>query len=185
MFPMTVTIHNPAQLNAVLNAMRPELQASDFASPAVGAAYAEVTQRIAQREATEAHAAPAPAVTQAQQDAVDDTAGIQEGAKPGKSAKAGPAHGRPTATGAAAAAPEKTAAGSGPAAGSAAAQPQASTAADDTIAYDDVKLAIVALVKAKGAPAAAAVLKEFGAAKGPELKPEQYAAFVAAAKEAT
>lgn len=52
------------------------------------------------------------------------------------------------------------------------------------IAIADVNAAIIGLAKAKGRDAAVAVLKEFGVAKAPELKADQYAAVVAAAKKA-
>lgn len=51
MFPATVTIHTPAQLMAVLKILQPELKAEDFASPAVGAAYVEASERVAKNEA--------------------------------------------------------------------------------------------------------------------------------------
>jgi hypothetical protein len=52
------------------------------------------------------------------------------------------------------------------------------------IAIADVNAAIIALAKAKGRDAAVAVLGTFGVAKAPELKAEQYADVVAAAKKA-
>jgi hypothetical protein len=57
MFPLTLTLHTPAQLSAVLRALQPELKASDFASPAVGAAYEEASARVAQRDAATPKAA--------------------------------------------------------------------------------------------------------------------------------
>jgi antitoxin (DNA-binding transcriptional repressor) of toxin-antitoxin stability system len=65
-------------------------------------------------------------------------------------------------------------------------QPAATPAAEaaPAIAIADVNAAIIGLAKAKGRDAAVAVLKEFGVAKAPELKPEQYAAVVAAAQKA-
>lgn len=50
--------------------------------------------------------------------------------------------------------------------------------------YEDVRKAINDLAKAKGRDAVVGVLGQFGAAKGPDVKPEQYAAFVVAAHEA-
>jgi len=52
------------------------------------------------------------------------------------------------------------------------------------IAVPEVNTAIIALAKAKGRDAAVAVLKQFGVAKVPELKAEQYADVIAAAKKA-
>lgn len=46
MFPMTITVHNAAQLNAVLHAMQPDLEASDFKHPEVGTAYEEAKARV-------------------------------------------------------------------------------------------------------------------------------------------
>lgn len=50
------------------------------------------------------------------------------------------------------------------------------------VTYDDVKDAIKEMAK-KSREMAIGALKEFGAAKGPDLKAEQYAAFVAHAKK--
>jgi hypothetical protein len=94
-------------------------------------------------------------------------------------AAAGPA----TAPAAEAAAPEKTAAASSPAAASAEVDAQASTAATEPVTYDQVKPLILKINAAKGREAAAAALGKFGVTKGPDLKPEQYAPFVAHANE--
>ena len=89
------------------------------------------------------------------------------------------AAGQNTAAAPAAAAPEKTASAPPPAAASAADTSPASTAATDTpVAYDQVKALILKLNTAKGRDALVAALGKFGVAKGPELKPEQYAEFV-------
>lgn len=53
-----------------------------------------------------------------------------------------------------------------------------------SVTYDDVKVAILKLSNVKGRDAVLALLKPFGAAKGPELKPEQFAEFVAQANAA-
>lgn len=52
------------------------------------------------------------------------------------------------------------------------------------VTYDQVKDAILALSKAKGRDAVVKLLTQFGAAKGPDLKPEQYAEFHKAAEVA-
>ena len=89
-----------------------------------------------------------------------------------------PAAGQPTATAKTeAAAPESTTSAPAPAAQSAAAESQASTAAT-TITYDQVAKAITEGVKADRAKVVAALTK-FGAKKGPDLKPEQWAEFLA------
>lgn len=80
-------------------------------------------------------------------------------------------------------APEKTDAASSPTAASAAADAQASTAATEPVTYDQVKPLILKINAAKGREVAAAALGKFGVTKGPELKPEQYAEFVAHANE--
>lgn len=54
----------------------------------------------------------------------------------------------------------------------------------EPIPYETVAAAITNLVKVKGRDAGLAVLKSFGVAKGPELKPEQYAAVIAACEAA-
>lgn len=50
--------------------------------------------------------------------------------------------------------------------------------------YDDVKNAIVKLSGLKGRDQVVAVLSQFDAAKGPDLKPEQFADFIAQANAA-
>ena len=76
-----------------------------------------------------------------------------------------------------AAAPASTTSASGPAAQSAAQESQASTAAT-TITYDQVAKAITEGVKSDRTKVVAALTK-FGAKKGPDLKPEQWAEFLA------
>lgn len=51
--------------------------------------------------------------------------------------------------------------------------------------YDDAAKAITSLAKAKGRDAAMAVLAKFGAAKLPDVKPEDFAAVIAASMEAS
>lgn len=64
------------------------------------------------------------------------------------------------------------------------AEPPKSTDAGSTppteVTYDQVKAAILKVVTSKGNEAATKVLAQFGVAKGPALKPEQYVAVVAA-----
>ena len=50
--------------------------------------------------------------------------------------------------------------------------------------YDEVKRAIVKMSGLKGRDQVVAVLGQFGATKGPDLKPEQYADFIAQAEAA-
>jgi hypothetical protein len=139
MFPITVTITNTAQLNAVMAAL---------------ATGGEAVQEVA--------AAPAP----------------KQKTTPAKTAT--PAPTQPTAEVEAAAAPEKKP------------EPSATTQAADApaaadtpaIAVADVNASIIALAKAKGRDAAVAVLQQFGVAKVPELKADQYADVLAAVKKA-
>jgi len=57
-------------------------------------------------------------------------------------------------------------------AAAATAKPESST---EPVTYEDVKKAILAFQQANGREATLATLKEFGAAKGTDLKPEQFA----------
>ena len=183
MFPMSITLHTPAQLNAVLMALKPDLEAGDFKSPAAGAAYVEAgdfkspAAGAAYVEAKERVAAH----DQAEKSVKKDAAAQVE--KPKSTAAAtteGGARGQHTVEAAAeTAAPGKTAGASNPTAGNAAGEPQASTAAAEPVTYAKVAAAITAMVKKDRAKAVAA-LEQFGVAKGPELKPEQYADFLAA-----
>ena len=61
--------------------------------------------------------------------------------------------------------------------------PAMDTAATDAT-YDDVKNAIVKLSGQKGRDQVVALLSQFDAAKGPDLKPEQFADFLAQANAA-
>lgn len=49
--------------------------------------------------------------------------------------------------------------------------------------YEDVKHAIVKLSGSKGRDAVVTLLKDFGAGKGPDLKPEQFGDFIAKAQQ--
>ena len=152
MFPMTVTIHSSAQLAAVLGAMGglPSLPGATQ-----GANYVE---HIDKKEAA------------AQVEKSSTSAATTAGAARGQ---------RTAAAGAATAAPEKMAGESSPTAESAAGAPQASTAARDPISYETVAKAITDMVKSNRQKAVDSLAK-FGAKKGTDLKPEQYADFLAA-----
>ena len=56
--------------------------------------------------------------------------------------------------------------------------------AAEEVTYQQAAKAVTDLSKAKGRAAAEAVLKQFGASKLPEVKPEDFAAVVKACKEA-
>lgn len=51
------------------------------------------------------------------------------------------------------------------------------------VTYDQIKPLIIKVNTTKGRDAATALLKEFDVARGPDLKPEQYAKFFARATE--
>lgn len=76
--------------------------------------------------------------------------------------------------------PENTSASADAAAQEPAAEDPATSAAA-SVSYEDVKKAIIKLSQAKGRDAVVATLAKFGANAGPQLKPEQYAEFIAAA----
>lgn len=123
----------------------------------VSPAPTEATEQKPKTQAKEPAAAPKPAAARA--------------------AAPGPA----TAPVAEAAAPSKTDTASTPTVESAASPSPSSTAAteDEPLTYEDVKPRIIALHKAKGRDVAAAVLAEFGAKTGQELKPDDYPAVLA------
>lgn len=61
---------------------------------------------------------------------------------------------------------------------------EAAPEADKELAYDDIKVPFLALISAKGRDVATKLLAEFGAAKLPEVKPEQFGAVLAAIQKA-
>ena len=167
MFPMTVTIHTPAQLNAVLSAMRPELQAGDFAHPAVGAAYEEASAKVRANDAA----------LQAGQPAKEAAAPVEKPTPAATETARGARGPRTAAADAATGAPEKTGDAPTPTAAPAAVEQPGSTAAEP-IPYEKVGAAITAMVRSNRQKAVDTLAK-YGAKKGPDLKPEQYAAFLA------
>ena len=158
MFPTTVTIHNVADLQKVMSVLYPTT------------AVVEITDKS--RDVTkEVAAAP-----------------VEKPAKTSKSTpaatQASPAPTQPTAEVEQAAVPEKTADASSQPVESAAPAPQASTAADPAVTYKEAAEAVTKLSRTKGRDAAIAVLKSFGADKLPDVKPEDFAAVVAACQAA-
>lgn len=149
MFPITMTIHTPAQLNAVLAAL--------------GAAGVPVAE------------APAPAAAQ-----TNDAALTVKDTKPGKSTPAATpaatAHSQPTASAGAAGAAEKNT--SQPEPQTSTAQAAGASSAAEPVTYEQVGRAITDMVK-KDRQRVVDTLAKHGVKKGPELKPEQYAAFLA------
>jgi len=106
----------------------------------------------------------------------NDAALTVEGAKPPKPVKAaGPAPGQPTATAAVAAAAVQST--EPPAPPPSTAPAAAAPCAPEAPTYDDVAKAITAAVKVNREQAVAA-LARFGAKRGPDLAPAQYAAFL-------
>lgn len=127
MFPMTVTISNPAQLNAVMVALGVAI-----AVPDPEKAQAEVAQNTASSKL------------------ISSAEAVVE--------KPAPAPEAPT--------------------------PEAAGAADVAVTYQATADAVTKLARTKGREAAVAVLKTFGATKLPDVKPEQFAAVIAACEAA-
>lgn len=155
MFPMTITVHNASQLNAVLQAMQPDLQATDFASPIVGAAYEEAQAKV---EANKAQSVGKPKA--------EKTAAAKED---GTCCPTSPT----------------VAAAATPAADAHAKKDEPSASAGEVVTYDQVKAAILDVSKVKGREGALKLLAQFGAEKGPDLQktPEKFGDFIAAAKK--
>ena len=168
MFPMTVTIHNQQQLQALLAAM------TTAALPALGAA-------------------PLPAIEPAQATATTATTATKEVAaapvekfknpKKEAAATATPATSQPTAEveAAAAPAPKDTNTQSSATPESAGADSAQDDGQAEAPTYQDAAAAITKLSRVKGRDAAVALLAEFKAAKLPDVKPEQFAAIIAKA----
>lgn len=154
MFPMTLTVHNQAQLQAIIAAC---LKADG--APTTGEMVADLSAKVqAKKDAAQAEAPGKPAKTSADK----------------------PAPGQPTAEVAGVGAQEKTdAAQAGQSADSAGAQQADSTAAAEPIPYAAVAAAITNMVKTNR-DHVVATLAKFGAKKGPEVKAEDYPAFMAA-----
>lgn len=127
MFPMTITISNPAQLNAVMAALNVAGIESPKTSPCAGHAV-ETAKETAKTEVKDEPKAEAQAA------AATETAQATETA--------------------------------------------------DAPTYQATADAVTKLVRTKGRDAAVAVLNEFGAAKLPDVKPEQFAAIIAACEKA-
>lgn len=147
MFPMTVTISNPAQLNAVMAALNVAGIESPKTSPCAG--HAAKTE-VKDEPKAEAQAAAATETVQA----TETTEQKPEALTQMTAAEAEKAlHGH----------------ANNPA---------------DAPTYQDTADAVTKLARTKGRDAAVAVLNEFGAAKLPDVKPEQFAAIIAACEKA-
>jgi hypothetical protein len=165
MFPITFTVHNQAQLSAVLMALAPvdSLAAQHAQETAAAATFPDKDQPVwphPTRVTPETAAAPAgkPSSTTA---------------KP----ETRPALSSPTAEAAVAAAPAQSTAPAAPQPDTVPAATVSSAA--ESVTYDQVARAITASVKVNREHTIDTLAK-FGARKGPELKPAQYAAFLAA-----
>lgn len=150
MFPMTITLNNPAQLNAVIAALNIAVE-----PPAPQAAVVK-----------EAAAAPAgkPKATAAKTESAATTAPTAEAADAPASTPSAdtPQSSRTT--------PAATA--------------SSAAAATEAVSYQETATAITKLSRVKGRDTAVALLAKFGAANLKEVKPEQFAAVLAAANEA-
>lgn len=159
MFPMTVTINNPAQLNAVMAALNVADIEPAKVLPCAGHA-AESAKEEAKGKATTAkrEAAKPEAKPEAQAAAATETAQATEQ--------------KPEAL------TQMTAGEAEKALDGIANRP------DDAPTYKATADAVTQLSRTKGRDAAVAVLTKFGAAKLPDVKPEQFAAVIAACEEA-
>jgi hypothetical protein len=138
MFPMTITISNPAQLNAVMAALNVGGIELPKTTP-----VAETVKEEAKATKTEQKVGEKATADQKPEALAQMTAGEAEKALHGHANN----------------------------------QAHAPT-------YQDTADAVTKLARAKGRDAAVAVLARFGAAKLPEVKPEQFAAVIAACEEA-
>ena len=155
MFPMTVTISNPAQLNAVMAALNVGGIESPKTSPCVGHAV-ETAKEEAKGKAT----------------TTKKEAAKTEVKEEPKAEAAQAADQKPEAlTQMTASEAEKALHG------------HANNPADAPT-YQDTADAVTKLARTKGRDAAVAVLSGFGAAKLPDVKPEQFAAVIAACEKA-
>ena len=146
MFPVQITISNPAQLNAVMAALNVAGIESPKTSPCVGHAV-ETAKEEAKGKATTSETAQATETAQAAEQKPE--ALTQMTAAEAEKALHGHANNPP-----------------------------------DAPTYQATADAVTKLARTKGRDAAVAVLNEFGAAKLPDVKPEQFAAIIAACEKA-
>ena len=169
MFPMTVTISNPAQLNAVMAALNVAGIESPKTSPCVGHAV-ETAKKEAKGKATTAKKEAAKTEVKDEPKAEAQAAATSETAQATETAQA--AEQKPEAL------TQMTAAEAEKALHGHANNPP------DAPTYQATADAVTKLARTKGRDAAVAVLNEFGAAKLPDVKPEQFAAIIAACEKA-
>ena len=159
MFPMTVTISNPAQLNAVMAALNVAGIEPPKTSPCAGHAVETAKEEAkgkatsTKKEAAKTEVKDEPKA-EAQAAATTETAQATETAEQMTAAEAEKAlHGH----------------ANNPA---------------DAPTYQATADAVTKLARTKGRDTAIAVLAKFGAGKLPDVKPEQFAAVIAACEEA-
>lgn len=166
MFPMTVTISNPAQLNAVMAALNVAGIESPKTSPCVGHA-AETVKEEAKGKATSTKKEAAKTEVKDEPKAEAQAAAATETVQATETTEQKPE----AFTQMTAAEAEKALHG------------HANNPADAPT-YQDTADAVTKLARTKGRDAAVAVLSGFGAAKLPDVKPEQFAAVIAACEKA-
>lgn len=164
MFPMTVTISNPAQLNAVMAALNVAGIESPKTSPCVGHAVETAKEEAKGKATTTKKEAAAKTEPKAEAQAAATT---ESAAETTQAADQKPE----TLTQMTAAEAEKALHG------------HANNPADAPT-YQATADAVTKLARTKGRDAAVAVLSKFGAGKLPDVKPEQFAAIIAACEEA-
>lgn len=154
MFPMTVTISNPAQLNAVMAALNVGGIESPKTSPCVGHVV-ETAKEEAKGKATTTKKEAAKTEAKEEPKAADQKPEALTQMTAGEAEKALHGHANNPANNPA-----------------------------DAPTYQDTADAVTKLARTKGRDAAVAVLSKFGAGKLPDVKPEQFAAVIAACEEA-
>lgn len=166
MFPMTVTINNPAQLNAVMAALNVAGIESPKTSPCAGHAV-ETAKEEAKGKATTTKKEAAKTEVKDEPKAEAQAAAATETVQATETTEQKPE----ALTQMTAAEAEKALHG------------HANNPADAPT-YQATADAVTKLARTKGRDAAVAVLNEFGAAKLPDVKPEQFAAIIAACEKA-
>lgn len=164
MFPMTVTVSNPTQLNAVMAALG--FAGATQASPCTGHAV-ESAKEEAKGKATSTKKEAAKTEVKDEPKAEAQAAAATETTQATETAEQKPE----ALTQMTAAEAEKALHG------------HANNPADAPT-YQATADAVKKLARTKGRDAAVAVLNEFGAAKLPDVKPEQFAAIIAACEKA-
>ncbi len=173
MFPMTVTVANPTQLNAVMAALgfAGITPTSPCAGHAVESAKEEAKTKAKKDSKTEK------AQAEVANNTANSTSETSNAPTEAVVEQTAPEAATPQATGAADVV-QMTGAEAEKALHGIANRPA------ETPTYQDTAAAVTALAKAKGRDAAVAVLSQFGAGKLPEVKPEDFAAVIAACNKA-